>query len=132
MRRATAALATAALTLGGVVLSASAAQAEVEPGDTAYIGSKQGYGGTGLWPVWLDGSDRSGEPDFWTYCIEHDLSARSGLEGYVGDAGDFLGVNYFTNSTIQGKVLWVLKHSYPNVSLEEFGAASRRSGDLAQ
>ncbi|WP_449278171.1 VaFE repeat-containing surface-anchored protein [Leucobacter sp. GX24907] len=113
--------------MGALVLSTSAAQAEPEAGGTAWIGAKEGYGGTGLWPVWAEtpaDPANPGEPDFWTYCLEHDVSARTGLEGSVGDLGDYLGSNYFADPAIQGKVLWVLKHSYPAMSLEAFGEAS--------
>ncbi|MHC9046896.1 thioester domain-containing protein, partial [Microbacterium saperdae] len=105
------------------LLAPSAAQAAVDAGDPVYIGDKQGYGGTGVFPIWSE-IPATGDPDFWAYCIEHDVSARTQLEGYVGNAEDYLGANYFTDPAVQGKVLWVLAHSYPALTLEEFGAAA--------
>jgi TQXA domain-containing protein len=114
------------LALGALVAPvavASTASASVEAGDSVYIGSKQGYGGTGLFPIW-SATPATGDPDFWAYCIEHDVSARTQVGGYVGDIDDFLGSNHFSDPTVQGKLLWVLAHSYPALSLEEFGAAA--------
>lgn len=107
------------------------ATAAIEGGDTVYIGGKQGYGGTGVFPIWsetpADPSD-PGEPEAWAYCVEHDVSARTGLVANVGDLESYLGSNYFTDPAIQGRVLWVLAHSYPALSLEDFGAASGAAG----
>jgi len=100
-----------------------AAQAAPEPGDSVYIGSKVGYGGTGIFPIWAE-TPATGEPEFWAYCIEHDVSAETDIEGLVGDPSSYLGSNYYVDPTIQGKVLWVLAHSYPALSLEDFGAAA--------
>ncbi|QNA93562.1 MULTISPECIES: thioester domain-containing protein [unclassified Microbacterium] len=116
----------ALLALGAVVAPVglgAATAAEVEPGDAVYIGSKQGYGGTGVFPIWSDGV-QTGDPDYWAYCIEHDVSARTGLVGTAGDIDSYLGSNHFTDPAVAGKVLWVLANSYPAVSLEEFGAAA--------
>lgn len=103
----------------GAVSMASAA----EPGDDVYIGSKVGYGGTGLFPIWADGV-QEGEPDFWAYCLENRVTDKVNVIGHVGSLDDYLGSNYFTDPVIQGKVFWVLAHSYPALSLEEFGEAS--------
>lgn len=107
-----------------VVAPAAAAAAEpVTTGDTVYIGNSIGYGGTALHPVWTE-TPATGDPDFLAYCIEHDVPARSDAEGVVGDLDGYLGENHFSDPTIQGKVLWVLAHSYPALSLEAFGAAA--------
>jgi TQXA domain-containing protein len=111
------------LALGALIAPAAAASAAVDDGDAVYIGSKQGYGGTGVFPIWSE-IPAVGDADFWAYCIEHDVSARTQLEGYVGSAEDYLGANYFTDPAVQGRVLWVLAHSYPALTLEEFGAAA--------
>lgn len=121
-------LAAVMLALGAVLApGAVTAAADVEPGDTVYIGGKEGYGGTGLFPIRSDGTS-TGEVDYWAYCLEHDVSARTGLVGSVGDLDDYLGENYFTDPAVQGKVLWVLAHSYPALSLEEFGSAAGAPG----
>jgi TQXA domain-containing protein len=116
----------ALLALGALVAPvgvSAAAAAELAPGDSVYIGSKQGYGGTGVFPIWSEGV-QAGDPDLWAYCLENQVSARTGLVGTVGDGGDFLGSNYFVDPAVQGKVLWVLAHSYPAVSLEDLAAAA--------
>lgn len=115
------------LALGALIAPAAAASAAVDAGDSVYIGSKQGYSGTGMFPVWAE-VPAVGDPDFWAYCIENPVSARTQLEGAVGNAEDYLGSNYFTDPVIQGKVLWVLAHSYPALTLEEFGAAAGAPG----
>ncbi|WEK61683.1 MAG: VaFE repeat-containing surface-anchored protein [Candidatus Microbacterium colombiense] len=107
----------------GMLIAPTAASAAVDAGDPVYVGSKQGYGGTGVFPIWSE-TPAVGDPDFWAYCIEHDVSARTQLEGYVGNLDDYLGDNYVTDPAVQGKVLWVLAHSYPALTLEEFGAAA--------
>ncbi|MGX1933837.1 VaFE repeat-containing surface-anchored protein [Microbacterium resistens] len=119
-------LVAAALALGAVIAPgavSAAAAAEIVPGSSVYIGGKQGYGGTGLYPIWSSGTP-TGDPDYWAYCIEHDVPAKTGVTGGAGDPDDYLGSNYFTDPAVQGKVLWVLAHSYPALSLEEFGAAA--------
>ncbi|MGW1143715.1 thioester domain-containing protein [Streptomyces sp. NPDC002454] len=106
------------------------AAAEADPpqsGDTVYIENRQGYSGTGFFsvhsPVPADPDD-PGEPDLWAYCIEHDVTALTDITGTVSGPEDFLGSNHFTDPAVQGKVLWVLEHGYPALSLEEFGAAA--------
>lgn len=120
--RAGAVFAGALLALGVIFAPGGAAlAAEIENGDPVYIGGREGYSGTGIFPIWSSGS-QAGEPDYWAYCIEHDVSAKTGLQGTVGDVDSFLGSNYFADPAIPGKVLWVLAHSYPAVSLEELAA----------
>ncbi|MCO7275515.1 VaFE repeat-containing surface-anchored protein [Cellulosimicrobium cellulans] len=117
-------LAAVVLALGAVLApGAVTAAADVEPGDTVHVGGREGYGGTGLFPIRSDGTP-TGEVDYWAYCLEHDVSARTGVVGTVGDLDEYLGENYFTDPAVQGKVLWVLAHSYPALSLEEFGVAT--------
>lgn len=106
---------------------ATTAYAAAEPGDSVWVGSKQGHGGTGLFPIYLQTPEdpaNPGEPDYWAYCIEHDVSSKTRVVGEVDDPSGFLGENYFTDPVIQGKVLWVLAHSYPALSLEDFRAAA--------
>lgn len=120
-------LAGALLALGAVVMApggvSAAMAADVAPGDAVFIGSKEGYDGTGIYPIWSSGV-QEGEPDYWAYCIEHDVAARTGLLGTAGDLDSYLGQNRFTDPAVAGKVLWVLANSYPAVSLEDFGAAA--------
>lgn len=45
----------AALAVGVVVVPGfSATAADIEPGGSVYIGAKQGYSGTGTFPIWSD------------------------------------------------------------------------------
>lgn len=93
-----------------------------------WIGSTTpGYGGTRLYPVYIDPSSTSGlgAPDHWAYCLEQPVSARTSTVGYLGGFSAYLGSNHFAgDATVQNKVLWVLAHSYPAVSLAEFGVAA--------
>ncbi|RIJ76492.1 TQXA domain-containing protein, partial [Nakamurella silvestris] len=102
--------------------AAPASSADLNVGDTVHVGSKQGYGGTGLYPLY-EAPPATGTPDYWSYCIEHDVSARVNTTGVLGEFNSYLGSNYFTSTAVQGKVLWVLAHSYPALSLADFGTA---------
>lgn len=110
---------------------ATTAVADVDAGDTAWIGPRQGYSGTGVFPVYsqtpADPSD-PGEPDFWAYCIEHDVSAETELEGVTGDRSGFLGGNKFTDPAVQARVQWTVSHSYPAVSLTALATAAGITG----
>ncbi|UOE27033.1 VaFE repeat-containing surface-anchored protein [Agromyces soli] len=120
-----------ALAVAALLAVPTAALAAPELGDSAYIGARQGYAGTGAFPIYLDTpADPSapGEPDLWAFCIEHDVTARTGLEGTIGGADDYLGDNFFTDPVVQGKVLWILAHSYPAVSLADLGTAAGAPG----
>jgi len=92
------------------------------------VGNSAGYGGTGVFSIYNQKPgdiNNPGDPDFWAYCIEHDVSADHNVPGYVGDLSSFVGDNYFTNSPdVQAKVLWIIGHSYPAVSLDDLGAAT--------
>jgi len=105
---------------------AASAVSELAPGDSVYIGPKTGYSGTGMHAVYETPVDPSnlGPADFFAYCIEHNFPAKTDIEGQVGDASSFLGTNLFTQATIPGKVIWVLAHSYPALSLADFGSAA--------
>ncbi len=104
------------------------AHADVDPGDAVWIGGNtQGYGGTRLFPIHeTQPADpgNPGAPDYWAYCIEHDVSAKTNTDAHAGDFASYLGNNHFSDPAVQGKVLWVLAHSYPALSLADFGAAS--------
>ncbi|WGX97187.1 VaFE repeat-containing surface-anchored protein [Nocardioides sp. L-11A] len=117
-----------ALVAGALAVPVPAATAEPGPGDQVYVGpSMQGYSGTAIHGVYAEppaDPGNLGTPDYWAYCIEHDISAGSHITGGLGEAADFLGNNHFTDPAIQGKVLWVLAHSYPALSLADFGAAA--------
>lgn len=109
----------------------TAAYADAPVGTNVWIGSKQGYGGTAIFPVYLQtpaDASNPGEPDYWGYCIENRVDAETRIGGTVKDPADFLGSNLFTDPAVQGKVLWVLAHSYPALSLQEFGAAANVAG----
>ncbi|WP_285726824.1 SpaH/EbpB family LPXTG-anchored major pilin [Psychromicrobium xiongbiense] len=101
-----------------------AAAVTAVPGSSVYIGSSVGYGGTSAEAIYLNGTGQ-GTPDYYAYCIEHNVGLVRSVVGTVGSASTFLGTNYFTNNpTVQGKVLWVLAHSYPAMSLASFGVAA--------
>jgi len=123
------------LALGAALVApAVAAVAAPEAGDSVYLGTRQGYGGTGAFPIYLDTpADPSapGEPDLWAYCIEHDVTALTRVEGTIGVVDDFLGENLFTDPVVQGKVMWILANSYPAVPLAELGSAAGAPGITA-
>ncbi|WP_460785878.1 VaFE repeat-containing surface-anchored protein [Microbacterium tumbae] len=106
---------------------ASAAAAEIDPGDTVWIGGSVGYGGTSIHPVYAEAPadpDDPGATGLWAYCIEHDISARTFTDAVAGDYASYLGDNHFTDPVIQAKVHWVLTHSFPALGLTELGAAA--------
>ncbi|MFI6285788.1 Cys-Gln thioester bond-forming surface protein [Streptomyces sp. NPDC051018] len=118
-------LACVVLLAPGTATAAIAAPAQDD--GTVYIGAREGYSGTGIFPVYSPvpaNPAAPGEPSLWAYCIEHNVSPRTKTNGTVGELGSYLGANYFTDPAVQSKVLWVLAHSYPALSLEEFGAAA--------
>ena len=111
-------------------LAASAAAA-VQPGDSVWIGTREGYPGTAIFPLYATmPADPSapGEPDLWAYCVEHDVSARTAVAGVVGDYASFPGANNFTDPAIQARVHWTLTHSYPAVSLADLEVAAGITG----
>ncbi|WGY02476.1 VaFE repeat-containing surface-anchored protein [Nocardioides sp. QY071] len=122
-----------ALALGAVVMPslAPSASATTQPGagDTVWIGTLvQGHPGTRLHsvysPVPADTSN-PGTPDYWAYCIEHNVSAKTGTTGVAGNVSAFLGTNYYdTDPTIPGKVMWIVANSYPAISLSDFATAA--------
>jgi TQXA domain-containing protein len=109
------------------VISPSAAWADATVGGSVWIGSREGYGGTGAFPIFSQtpaDPSQPGAPDYWAYCIEHDVTPETWINGQVGELSSYLGVNYFVDPAVQAKVLWVLAHSYPAVELAEFGTAA--------
>ncbi|SDY48913.1 thioester domain-containing protein [Herbiconiux ginsengi] len=116
----------AAVALIAPAMAASAATPTV--GDTVYVGDGTGYSGTSLHPVYPEtpaDPDHPGEAAFWAYCVEHDIPVQVRREGQLGDLDSFLGENYFAgDQAVQGRVLWILAHSYPALSLTDFGAAA--------
>lgn len=120
-------LAASAFAISGIAAApAAAADASTQDGSAVYIGPRQGYAGTGIFPVYTQtpaDPGAPGEPDLWAYCIEHGVSAKTGLSGVVGGAGDYLGSNFYADPAVQAKVAWVLAHSYPALSLADFGAS---------
>ncbi|WGX97358.1 VaFE repeat-containing surface-anchored protein [Nocardioides sp. L-11A] len=119
-----------ALALGAVAMPSMtpSASAGVVPGDTLWVGPKmQGYPGTGIHGIFKETPPditNLGTPDYWGYCIEQPVSAKSYRNGEVVDPSEYLGSNHFNDPAIQEKVRWVLAHSYPYLSLAEFAAAS--------
>ncbi|GAA1796110.1 thioester domain-containing protein [Leucobacter iarius] len=114
---------------------ASPAAAEADPAAAAntpvWVGGKQGYGGTGVFPIYSSTPEdpaNPGDPDFWAYCIEHDVHAKTRTPAIIGDAASYLGSNHFSDPVVRGRVLWVLAHGYPALSLADFGAAAGTPG----
>lgn len=124
-------LAAVMLAIAAVVPAALAAPAvaatDIEPGDAVWVGPMaEGYGGTGLYPVYIPvpaDTANPGTADYWAYCIEHDVSRRTRTSAVVGGLDSYLGENYFTSAAIQAKVYWVITHSYPALSLAELETA---------
>jgi len=128
IRRIPALAAASALALAGTIGGAAVAHAD-EPtsGDPVWVGDQRGYGGSGMHAVFLeepDDPDNPGAVSYWAYCIEHDIIARSRADATLGTFSDYLGTNLVIDPTVQGKILWVLAHGYPAVSLADFGTAS--------
>lgn len=99
-----------------------------------WIGDKVGYSGSGMYPIFLSkpaDPENPGTPDDWAYCIENQVTARTQTAGQVGDASSYLGSNFFTDPAVQAKILWVLAHSYPALSLSDFGTAVGAPGITA-
>lgn len=120
-----------ALALGAAVMPSLAASATTEPGDgdAVWIGSQvQGYSGTKIHSVYSPvpaNTANPGTPDYWAYCLENQVTASSNTTAVAGDASSFLGSNLFdTDPTVAGKVLWIVMHSYPALSLAAFGTAA--------
>lgn len=111
---------------------ATAAFASVEIDDNVWIGQRVGPSGLGMFPVYLQTPTdpaNPGEPDYWAYCIEHDVHARAYRGGQVGGDDDFAGENYYqSDPTVPGKVRWILTYGYPALSLEEFASATNVPG----
>ncbi|UUW91306.1 VaFE repeat-containing surface-anchored protein [Pimelobacter simplex] len=99
------------------------------PGDTVWIGSlTQGHSGSSMHAVYSPvpaDTANPGTPDFWAYCIEHNVSAKTNTTAVAGDVSSFVGANlYDTDPTVPGKVLWILANSYPALSLADFATAA--------
>lgn len=112
----------------GIVGSSASNAATPQPGDSVYVGDLYSVSGSGfVFPIYLTppaDPANPGEPDYWAYCIEHDTHAEDERAAVVGNLSSFLGTNYFTSAAVQGKVLWVLAHSHPALSLAEFRTAA--------
>ena len=106
--------------------------AEPGVGGSVYVAHKmQGYGGTALEGIFANTPadiTNLGTPDYWGYCVEHDVPAGTFRTAAVEAPLSYLGSNYFTSTTIQAKVLWVMAHSYPYLSLSDFGTAAGTPG----
>ncbi len=114
-----------------VPASLAAPAAAVESGDSVWIGARQGYSGTGIFPLYAETPadvSNPGEPDLWAYCIEHDVSARTSVEGVLGEYAAFPGSNNFTDPVIQARVHWTLTHAYPAASLADLEVAAGITG----
>lgn len=93
-----------------------------------WIGQRQGYGGTGVFPIYYDPADTNnlGTPDNWAYCLDHDTSARTRTVGFITGAANYIAApgNYYGgDATVQAKIRWILAHSFPKLTLAQFAAA---------
>lgn len=106
----------------------AAGAATITNGQSVWVGGTvPGSGGTAFHGVHLQtpaDPKNPGTPDFYAYCIEHDIGAVPLQNGIVGAPASYLGSNHYSDPTIQGKVNWVLQHSYPTLSLTELAAAA--------
>lgn len=108
-----------------------------------------GYSGTAIRNVYENPADVNSLPAAGcvAYCIEHNVTAPNAKVGYVGDASTYLGNNKFatgvtlTNSLLSGtpqatltadqvqaKVEWIIRNSYPSVSIADLEAATGQTG----
>ena len=107
----------------------------------------RGPGTTGapLHAVYTNPTDTGnlGTATCFAYCIEHNVKGPNGKVGYIGAVGSFLGSNNFSNGVttsyngtsatltaaqVQAKVEWVMRHSYPSISMEAVVAAAGQTG----
>lgn len=92
-----------------------------------WMGRLQGYGGTGMHAVFTSTpADLSapGTPDYFSYCVEHNVPAKSDLAAAAGGLDTYLGSNHLTGSAdIYSKLLWIVQNSYPGIVLSAFSAA---------
>jgi TQXA domain-containing protein len=116
------------MAIASLLPSSPASAAEPGVGDSVYVAHKmQGYSGSGLVGIFVSTPPdigNLGTPEYWGYCVEHDVPLGTFRTATVEAPPSYLGSNYFTSAAIQAKVLWVLAHSYPYVSLSDFGAAA--------
>lgn len=120
------------LALAAIVPASLAAPAvAVTDGDAVWIGARQGHPGSAMFAVYAEtpaDPAAPGEPDLWAYCIEHDVSPLTRIEGVAGDRTGFLGSNKFTDPVVQSRVHWTLTHGYPAVDLPDLAAAVGLTG----
>lgn len=70
--------------------------------------------------------DDNAEHDLMTYCIEQSVGNDTGTGMHEGSWSDFPGSNQFPENA--RKVLWVLNHSYPLLSLDEVKSQLQAAG----
>ncbi|GEM_PF-1193513 len=125
---AAATLAVVMMVVASLSPSSPAFAAEPGVGDSVYVAKKmEGYGGSAMVGIFASTPPdigNLGTPDYWGYCVEHDVPLGTFRTAMVEAPPSYLGSNYFIDPAIQGKVLWVLAHSYPYLSLSDFGNAS--------
>ncbi|WP_416447266.1 VaFE repeat-containing surface-anchored protein [Leucobacter sp. HNU] len=118
----------AAVALIAPSFATAANAATITNGQSVWVGKTvPGSGGTAYHGIYLQtpaNPNSPGTPDFYAYCIEHDVRAVPLQSGVVGDPSSYLGSNHYTDPVIQGKVNWVLQHSYPTLSLAELAQAA--------
>lgn len=119
-----------AVVLAALLATAMPAAAEVAgkytgtvPGGAGH-GFKMEFGGdvhdvyASLLGIDLDGDSK---PDLSTYCVEIDVDAIGGADMVEKSWADFPGDDAVAQPD---KVLWVLHHSYPSITVDELRAAS--------
>ncbi|WP_343989818.1 thioester domain-containing protein, partial [Nocardioides dubius] len=113
------------------------AHADVDAGETVWIGAMtQGHSGSSMHAVYSPvpaDTANPGVPDYWAYCIEHDVSAKTNTTAVTRLASSLFGADYLddpgsnyygTDPTVAGKVRWIISNSYPALSLADFAAAA--------
>ncbi|MCE4027824.1 Cys-Gln thioester bond-forming surface protein [Microbacterium sp. Au-Mic1] len=121
--------------LGQVAPNGATSSIQVMVSGMWMSGLQQGYGGTGIHGVYnstpADPSN-PGTPDYYSYCVEHNVSAKSNMAATAGGLSTFLGSNYLTGSAdIYSKVLWIIQNSYPGITLSAFSATVQAASAAA-
>ncbi len=122
-------LALAALVPAAFAAPAAAAP-DVAPGDSVWVGPSVG-GGTHITPVYIPvpaDTNNPGTPDYWAYCIEHDIPLRTRTSAVIDVASTYLGDNFFQQPAVQSRVYWIITHAYPAVTLDDLATAAGAPG----
>ena len=122
----------AVMAMSGLALSTSVAQAaEVEAGDTVYVGIPEyvyeSSEPQGFWvPVWVGVEEGAGQPDrapdYYAYCVENGAPTPGDRNGTASELDGYLGDHENVSPARQASVRAALAYGYPANSLEELRA----------